>query len=115
MLQTIIYAAIIGGITGFVSHIMRNNKSIIFPRRKKNPKSFFLGFLADILAGSTAAVFAVTYLVPETTSLRTLMGISILAGLSAETVLLNRQLSLEQLKADSKEKLDDRNQQIRRR
>ncbi|MEW4286057.1 DUF4257 domain-containing protein [Priestia koreensis] len=96
MFQTILSAFLIGGSTGIITHIMRNNKTILLPRFKKRPKGVFLGFLGDFLAGGAAAVFAVTYLIPETDTLRTLIGISILAGLSAENVLLTRQLSVAQ-------------------
>ncbi|MCM3005864.1 DUF4257 domain-containing protein [Priestia koreensis] len=114
LLNTIVYAAIVGGVTGLVSHIMRNNKSIILPRKKKRPKSYDLGFLADVLAGATASVFAVTYLVPGTDDLSKLIGISILAGLSAESVLLTRQLSVEQFRNESKASLEDETRDIRR-
>lgn len=65
LLKTILIAGLIGGSTGVISHLLRNGKVLIFPKRKVRPKGINLGFIADFLIGAAAAIFAVTYLVPN--------------------------------------------------
>nr|WP_277988085.1 DUF4257 domain-containing protein [Halobacillus kuroshimensis] len=101
-------AGCIGGMTGVVAHLMRNGKVLVFPRRRRRPKGIYLGFLADFLIGAAAAVFAVTYLVPEPGMLRTLIGISILAGMTAENVLLKRELNVEKAKVEGLDRINQR-------
>nr|WP_202409622.1 MULTISPECIES: DUF4257 domain-containing protein [Halobacillus] len=101
-------AGCIGGITGVVAHLMRNGKVLVFPRRRRRPKGIYLGFLADFLIGAAAAVFAVTYLIPEPDMLRTLIGISILAGMTAENVLLKRELNVEKAKVEGLDRISQR-------
>ncbi|MGM0877457.1 MAG: DUF4257 domain-containing protein [Bacillota bacterium] len=79
LLKTILIAGLIGGSTGVISHLLRNGKVLIFPKRKVRPKGIHLGFIADFLIGAAAAIFAVTYLVPDPEEMRTLIGVSILA------------------------------------
>lgn len=94
--ETFLLPIIVGGSAGFISHLVTNNKSILFPRKEKT--KWYWGFLADIAIGSAAAVFAVTYLVPDLESIRNIVGVSILAGMSGESVLLRRTLANEQVK-----------------
>lgn len=91
-----------------VAHLMRNGKVLVFPRRRRRPKGIYLGFLADFLIGAAAAVFAVTYLIPEPDMLRTLIGISILAGMTAENVLLKRELNVEKAKVEGLDRISQR-------
>ncbi|MCA1022462.1 DUF4257 domain-containing protein [Halobacillus litoralis] len=107
-MNTLLIAGCIGGITGVVAHLMRNGKVLVFPRRRRRPKGIYLGFLADFLIGAAAAVFAVTYLIPEPDMLRTLIGISILAGMTAENVLLKRELNVEKAKVEGLDRISQR-------
>lgn len=87
-------AILIGGGIGLVSHLIRNKNRIIRPRRLRN--SLDLGFWADIIYGSVAAVLTVTYLLPMPQNYGTLIAYSILAGMSAQSVLLYRKLDTKQ-------------------
>ncbi|MGP4062094.1 DUF4257 domain-containing protein [Halobacillus litoralis] len=108
MTNTVLIAGLIGGLTGVIAHLMRNGKVLIFPKKRVRPKGIYLGFLADFFIGSAAAIFAVTYLVPEPEVLRTLIGISILAGMTAENVLLKRELSTEKAKTEGLDRINQR-------
>lgn len=108
MMNAIIIAGIIGGLTGVISHLIRNGKVLIFPRLRKRPKGIYLGFISDFLIGTVAAIFATTYLVPSPDDLKTLIGISILAGMSAENVLLHRELKQTNEKGEAIDRINDR-------
>ncbi|WP_214482940.1 DUF4257 domain-containing protein [Bacillus sp. SM2101] len=95
----------IGGITGFVSHLIRNRNKVIKPRKLKYSND--LGFWADVIYGSMAAVFAVTYLLPEPQDGKTLIAYSILAGMSAQSVLLHRKIDTEQTKSKHLQKFEE--------
>ncbi|MGQ0438594.1 DUF4257 domain-containing protein, partial [Bacillus sp. B-TM1] len=45
-------AILVGGITGFVSHLINNQGKLLLPRRLKT--FFHFGFLTDIFTGSLA-------------------------------------------------------------
>jgi hypothetical protein len=108
MLENLLLAMLVGGVTGVISHLIRNEKVLVFPKRRIRPKGIYLGFLADFLMGALAAVFAVTYLVPNPEELRQLIGVSILAGMGAENVLLYRELNTERVKVEELSKINDR-------
>ncbi|WLR46639.1 DUF4257 domain-containing protein [Halobacillus litoralis] len=107
-MNTILIAGCIGGMTGIVSHLMRNGKVLIFPKKRKRPKGIYLGFMADFLIGAAASVFAVTYIIPEPEVLRSLIGVSILAGMTAENVLLKRELNVEKAKVEGLDRINKR-------
>ncbi|WP_255220784.1 DUF4257 domain-containing protein [Terribacillus saccharophilus] len=65
MIKLVLMAGIIGGLTGVISHLLRNGRVLIYPRKKQRPKGLYLGFIADFLFGSAAAIFAVTYLASD--------------------------------------------------
>ena len=108
MLMTLLTAGIVGGITGIISHLVRNGKVLVFPKMRVKPRGIYLGFISDFLIGGAAAIFAVTYLVPNPEEMRTLIGISILAGMSAENVLLQRELNTEKAKSESLDRINKR-------
>ncbi|MBN9653196.1 DUF4257 domain-containing protein [Halobacillus litoralis] len=107
-MNTLIIAGCIGGLTGIVAHLMRNGKVLIFPKKRARPKGIYLGFLADFFIGAAASIFAVTYLTPESDALRSLIGISILAGMTAENVLLKRELNVEKAKVEGLDRINQR-------
>ena len=98
-------AILIGGGIGFVSHLIRNKNKMIRPRKLKH--SLDMGFWADIIYGAVAAVLTVTYLLPIPENYGTLIAYSILAGMSAQSVLLYRKLDTEQTKAKQSQSLSD--------
>ncbi len=106
MLQSVLLAIFTGGLSGFVSHLITNKKSLDYPKKMKT--KWYLGFIADILIGAAAAVFAVTFLLPEADTLRTVIGVSVLAGVSGESVLMRRTLANEQNKLENLKEIDDR-------
>ncbi|KHE72998.1 DUF4257 domain-containing protein [Halobacillus sp. BBL2006] len=108
MTNTLVIAGLIGGFTGVLAHLMRNGKVLVFPKVRKRPQGIYLGFLADFFIGSAASIFAVTYLIPDPEVLRTLIGVSILAGMTAENVLLKRELSTEQAKIEGLDRINKR-------
>jgi len=97
LLTLLIGSILVGGLTGFVSHLLRNNNKMIKPRKLKY--SYDLGFWADVIYGGVASVFAVTYLLPTPNDIETLIAYSILAGMSAQSVLLHRKIDTERTKA----------------
>ncbi|MDX8362979.1 MULTISPECIES: DUF4257 domain-containing protein [Bacillaceae] len=105
LLVLLIGSATIGGITGFVSHLLHNKNKIIKPRKLKYSND--LGFWADIIYGAMAAVFTITYLLPEPQDAKTLIAYSILAGISAQSVLLHRKIDTEQTKSKHLQKFTD--------
>ncbi|WP_078557149.1 DUF4257 domain-containing protein [Bacillus alkalicellulosilyticus] len=107
MLQTLLIAGLVGGLTGVIYHLIRNGKSLVYPRKRDFPKGIYLGFYADFLIGVAAAIFAVTYL-PVTHDLKTVIGVSILAGMSAENILLQRELKTEKAKTEGLERINER-------
>lgn len=108
MVDTLLIAGCVGGLTGIIAHLMRNGKVLVFPKKRMRPKGIYLGFLADFFTGAAASVFAVTYLIPEPEVLRTLIGISILAGMTAENVLLKRELNIEKAKVEGLDRINQR-------
>jgi len=106
--NTLMIAGLIGGLTGVIAHLMRNGKVLVFPKKRIRPQGLYLGFLADFLIGAAASIFAVTYLVPDPEVLRTLVGISILAGMTAENVLLRKELSTEKAKIEGLDRINQR-------
>jgi len=108
MLMTLLTAGLVGGITGIISHLLRNGKVLVFPKKRIKPRGIYLGFIADFLVGGAAAIFAVTYLVPNPEEMRQLIGISILAGMGAENVLLQRELNTEKAKSESLDRINKR-------
>lgn len=108
ILKTVIIASLIGGCTGVISHLIRNKKVLILPTKRVKPKGYHLGFIADFLIGATAAVFAVTYFGTSPEDFKNLIGISILAGLSAENILLQNELNTEKAKREGLSNIQDR-------
>lgn len=98
-------ALLMGGGIGFVSHLIRNKNKMVRPRKLKY--SFDMGFWADIIYGGVAAVLTVTYLLPIPEDYGTLIAYSILAGMSAQSVLLYRKLDTEQSKTKHDQKLSE--------
>jgi hypothetical protein len=106
--DVVVLSGIVGGITGLIAHLIRNEKIILFPKIRKRPRGIYLGFLADILIGAAAAIFATTYLVPSPEEIKSIVGISILAGMSAETVLVHRELNTANHKGQALDRINDR-------
>ncbi|ELK45596.1 DUF4257 domain-containing protein [Halobacillus sp. ACCC02827] len=107
-MHTLVIAGLVGGLTGVIAHLMRNGKVLVYPKKRARPRGIYLGFLADFLIGAAAAVFAVTYLIPEPDVLRSLIGVSILAGMTAENVLLRRELNTERAKVEGLDRINQR-------
>jgi hypothetical protein len=101
MVKLYLIAVCIGGVTGLIFHILFNKGIIMLPAKRK--KGFFLGFLADILFGSTGAALFVSLFIPESMigNLRTVIGYCILAGLSSQSFLLSRALNTERERVSS--------------
>ncbi|WP_066415235.1 DUF4257 domain-containing protein [Sutcliffiella cohnii] len=95
-----------GGVAGFGFHLITHKKHMDFP--KKTVTGWYLGYLADVFIGGVAAIIAVTFLVPEAESWRTVVGVSFLAGVSGESILLRRSLDNERLKNQHLEDIDKR-------
>lgn len=101
MVKLYVLAIVIGGVTGFIFHILFNKGTVMLPVKRK--KGFFLGFLADILFGSTAAALFVSLFIPENmlNDMRMVIGYCILAGLSSQSFLLSRALQTERERVSS--------------
>lgn len=108
MIKSILIAGIVGGLTGFIAHLIRNKRVMVLPKRRQRPKGIDLGFIADLLIGSAAAVFVSVYLGLHADDLQSLIAVSILAGLSAEAILLHRMLTVEQIKQKELDKIIER-------
>lgn len=106
-LTNVLLSGVIGGATGLVAHLIRNNKVLVLPKRRQRPFGLYFGFIADFFIGALAAVFATTYLF-NPSDIRELLGISIMAGMAAENVLLNRELNAEKTKSEELDKLQQR-------
>ncbi|MFB7138651.1 MULTISPECIES: DUF4257 domain-containing protein [unclassified Bacillus (in: firmicutes)] len=101
MVKLYVLAIVIGGVTGFIFHILFNKGTIMLPVRRK--KGFYLGFLADILFGATASTLFVSLFIPENMlkDMRMVIGYCILAGLSSQSFLLSRALNTERERVSS--------------
>lgn len=106
-LTNVLLAGVIGGVTGLVAHLIRNNRVLVLPKRRQRPNGIFFGFLADFFIGALASIFATTYLF-NPSDIRELVGIAIMAGMAAENVLLNRDLNAEKTKSEELDKLQQR-------
>ncbi|GLO68359.1 MULTISPECIES: DUF4257 domain-containing protein [Oceanobacillus] len=108
MFNLIWISAAVGGITGIISHLIRNGRILVFPKLRKRPRGIYLGFIADILIGAVAAIFATTYLVPNPEDLKAVIGISILAGMSAESILLTKEMKQSEEKGKALTRINER-------
>lgn len=106
VVYSVVVPGVVGGCAGLVSHIITHKKFLEFPQKYK--KKWDLGFLADIIIGGSAAIFAVNYLITTNDTLRSIIGISILAGISGETVLLRRSLHRYEEKESLGKDVDNR-------
>jgi len=102
----VLVAFVCGGVAGFGLHLATHKKSMDVPKRTKT--GWYLGFIADMVIGGIAAVLAVTFIVPEAETWRTIVGVSFLAGVSGESVLLRRSLDNEKIKNEKLKELDER-------
>jgi hypothetical protein len=103
----IFIVSLTGALTGFVAHLIRNDRILLFPKRRYRPRGIDFGFLADILASTLAALFANTYLFSPT-DLGDLVGIAVMAGMAAESVLLQKELQVERFKTEELSKINKR-------
>jgi hypothetical protein len=58
LLKTLLIAGLVGSCTGVISHLIRNKKVLVFPKKRVKPKGIHLGFVADFLIGGAAVIFA---------------------------------------------------------
>lgn len=82
MLDNILFAVLIGGFVGLVSHVRKRGK-IIMPRKTK--KFIYLGFLEEMLTGGLAAGLLV--ISSEADSLLRVFLMSIMAGFGGDALL----------------------------
>lgn len=108
MLNMILLSSFVGGLTGIISHLIRNKGILIYPEKSQQPKGVYLGFLSDILISAAAAVFATTYLVLNAGDVKTIVGISILAGMSAENILLRREIKNTSERSEALDRINKR-------
>lgn len=101
----IVIPGLLGGGAGIVSHLITHKKSLEFPQRYK--KKWYLGFVADIIIGGSAAVFAVNYIITDNESLRSIVGISILAGIGGESFLLRQILNRYEEREDWRKEVNN--------
>lgn len=82
MVENIVMSVLIGGLVGVIGHVRRMGK-IIIPRRTK--QFIYLGFLEDLLIGSTTAVILV--ISSGTDSFLRVIFLSMLAGIGGDVFL----------------------------
>ncbi|CAM4410196.1 hypothetical protein BAMA_24710 [Bacillus manliponensis] len=102
MLNVILTSVIVGMISGFVSHYM-TNKKIVMPRKTK--LYFHPGFLGEMFVGSLAAIVGVAILGPQETL--DVIKVSILAGISGQTFLLQERINAEEQKVVQQQRIDE--------
>ncbi|WP_036803246.1 DUF4257 domain-containing protein [Pontibacillus halophilus] len=104
LIELIIGSTLVGGLTGFVMHLLTNKEKMIKPRNLDYSIEF--GFWADVIYGAVAALFSVTYLLPTPQDPETLIAYSILAGLSAQSVLLKKRIDTESSKHENGQSME---------
>ncbi|MFZ3591091.1 DUF4257 domain-containing protein [Bacillus sp. DJP31] len=105
--MNIFIVSLTGALTGMVAHLIRNERILLFPKRRHRPKGIDLGFIADLLASSLAALFANTYLFAPT-DIGEMIGIAVMAGMAAESILLQKEIRVERTKTEELEKISRR-------
>lgn len=103
----LIIVSLTGALTGFVAHLIKNDRILLFPKRRYRPPGIDLGFLADVFTSALAALFANTYLFSPT-DIGDMVGIAVMAGMAAESVLLQKELQVERLKTEELNKISKR-------
>ncbi|PGA28261.1 MULTISPECIES: DUF4257 domain-containing protein [Bacillus cereus group] len=101
-------AVLVGGITGFVSHLINNQGKLLLPRRLKT--FFHFGFLTDIFTGSLAALLGLVLF--DVTAIKEIIKVSIVTAISGQTFLLHQALGSEQAKNTQIGKADEKIQEI---
>lgn len=96
IVEAILIPTVIGAITGLASHLMTNE--YIAERPQKEETGFYFGFIAHMLIGALASLAAVNVIIPDVDNFRTIVGISILAAMSGEALLLRNALQNEREK-----------------
>ncbi|WP_010093227.1 DUF4257 domain-containing protein [Ornithinibacillus scapharcae] len=88
----LLLSVFLGGLIGFIVSLMNSRRELDKPY-KVDGKIYF-GFIYDVFVGAIAALLAITILVPGALDLEypSIIGISTIAGLSGESILLSQQL-----------------------
>ncbi len=94
-------AILVGGITGFVSHLINNQGKLLLPRRLKT--FFHFGFLTDIFTGSLAALLGLVLF--DVTLIKEIIKVSIVTAISGQTFLHIKLLVANRLKIRKSGKL----------
>ncbi|WP_239454086.1 DUF4257 domain-containing protein [Bacillus suaedaesalsae] len=105
--MNLMIVSLTGALTGFVAHLIKNDRIVLFPKRRYRPPGIDLGFLADIFTSALAALFANTYLFSPA-DIGDMIGIAVMAGMAAESVLLQKELQVEKLKTEELNKISKR-------
>ncbi len=105
--MNILIVSLTGALTGLVAHLIRNDRLLLFPKRRYRPGGIDLGFIADLLASALAALFANTYLFAPT-DIGEMIGIAVMAGMAAENILLQKELRVERTKTEELNKISKR-------
>ncbi|WP_010096062.1 DUF4257 domain-containing protein [Ornithinibacillus scapharcae] len=98
----------LGGLIGFLVSLMNSRRELDKPY-KVDGKNYF-GFIYDVFVGAIAALLAITILVPGALDLEypSIIGISIIAGLSGESILLSQQLHASEEKRKMLEEAEEK-------
>ena len=94
-------AILVGGITGFVSHLINNQGKLLLPRRLKT--FFSLWVLTDIFTGSLAALLGLVLF--DVTLIKEIIKISIVTAISGQTFYYIKLLVANRLKIRKSGKL----------
>jgi hypothetical protein len=105
--MNIFIVSLTGALTGFVAHLIRNDRILLYPKRRYRPRGVDLGFLADIFASALAALFACTYLFSPI-DVSEMVGIAVMSGMAAESILLQKELQVERFKTEELNKITKR-------
>ncbi|MEI4832237.1 MULTISPECIES: DUF4257 domain-containing protein [Bacillus] len=101
-------ALLVGGITGFVAHLINHQGKLLLPRRLKT--FFHLGFFADIITGSLAALLGLVLF--DATTMKEIIKVAIVTAISGQTFLLHQALGGEQAKNMQMNKANEKIQEI---
>lgn len=74
-------AVLVGGVTGFVAHLINHQGKLLLPRRLKT--FFHLGFFTDILIGSLTALLGLVLF--DATTVKEIVKVSIVTAISGQT------------------------------
>lgn len=109
LLMNLLLAFCLGGIANVALVLFNNNKVLVLPRKSKRPQGIKLGFIADFLIGGIAGSAAVTFLgkVKED-DIVAIIGMSLMGGLNAGTIMISKQLDLERQKTSNLSDIIDR-------